>query len=120
MLYPGQIVYVKDEKHIGIFLGEDKFKSSYKPNLNVFELKGENGSDSDTFLYEAHELEHLTEKTKKTVTGQQIHYGPFKKKTMSGVISEKEFEENENSYLTYLQTMVKEPWINEQYALDTN
>src|SRR5688572_27791090 len=89
MFYPGQPVFLKDDKLIGIFLGEDdKFSKnaslstrvSYSVNprtdFYVMVLNPDTEEGYELSIYEHKDIAPLIQPTSNPITKQAIYYGP--------------------------------------------
>ncbi len=128
MYFPGQPLYLPEEKTIGIFLGAEE-RSNYRhlssPVYTVAIMK-DGGKDVSVEVVEANEMSVLLEASTETLTGQKIYYGPknndtdkylFRRPLWSSVITDEDLEKEKFLYIKLLKTLLKTKWVMENYDL---
>jgi hypothetical protein len=118
-LYPGQLVYIPDEKKLGIYLAYELGKQRWDdPSVYVWRFTSKDGSTSDTFIYDFKELVPITVPDKKSITGQRLYVTGFQREDLTAFIGDKTLEELEPSILAECQNVMKTKWFKDKYEID--
>jgi hypothetical protein len=137
MFYPGQPVFIKDDKLLAIFLGEDdkkqtkyegaRYGSSYYSRTDFYVLifKPDEDPRYELTLAEYRDIQPLIRPCETNLTGQEIYYGPqegdryiFRKPHWHSVITDAEMNTNKLAYLDFLENLASEEWVLNKYLLD--
>jgi hypothetical protein len=121
MFYPGQLVYIPEQQQIGIYLAFEESKKWNEPHICfVYCLVGEDGSDSDTFLFSPDELLQISKDDKKSLTGQTRYVGTYERTSLSDMYSDKEAPEFEQKFIAEMLKVANLKWVKAKYKISTD
>lgn len=120
MFYPGQAVYIPDEKRLGIFLSfsPDVKSNQNEPYMFVYTFLGTDGMESDTQVYNPSDIRPISKADKKSVTGQSSYATPFQRVVFSRVFTEKEAQEMATDFLNEMSKLLSSKWFTSKYEVD--
>lgn len=119
MFYPGQPVYIPEEKRLAIYLGFGNYtKYPYEKYMYVLVLQGEDGSESELNYFDVNKVEPLVKADKKSVTGQRVYFSHFQKDSISKTYSEKEATDLNSTFLEELLKLSRAKWVKGTYEID--
>jgi hypothetical protein len=119
MFYPGQVVYIPEEKRLGIYMGfNNDTKYPYKPYIFVFTILGTNGEESDTQIYDLNEARPIVKPDKKSLTGQAAYKTPFQRTSASKIYFEKEADASKELFITEMNKLLVTKWFNSKYEVN--
>jgi len=119
MFYPGQPVYVVDEKRLGIYIGwTPSNKYGQEPFMFVFTIIGADGEHSDTQIYGPSDLRPIVKPDKKAVTGQVNYKSNFQLDSISRSFTEPEANEMKDPFLNEMKKLLRAKWFSAKYEIN--
>ena len=101
-MYVGQVVNMPKLNKFGVFVG---YADKLNKNCWVFYTNEE--GENDVYAHDLEDMSYIMTDDKDTISGTKIYYGPFRRKTLVGCLTNKYIEDNEGAFVKELNRLSK-------------